>query len=438
MTPLFRIMCGGLAGAVLIGTAGIDAAEGDSKVYDHILYIAAEDDGTRLVPQLVVQQIPKKDDRDLAWEKAVKRRVRDQQIGTCKPLGVFSNHLIAILMGHLEAIDLSSGQRRSLLKFTEQAEMRGDRVIAMGRQGMVLSEVNLRTLEIRRDFAGRPNFNARSQMALSHNGRFVAATHYPASLPPVTNDPYRIYFIDRHDPMPQPKEVTKHFGCRLIGTGAGDHAQGPVIAWWDEQTLFAVSRENKNPNETFGAPHHEGRLKVQTVNVLTNEVRDVCEIETRLHWINDPAFWRLPDGQLRLHIAALGDFRIDLQEKKLVRDDRFSLTDNYVLKDDGADPALFFKDELLAEAVTRERVSLSPDGKQIAWLPPRIVKQGILMDIPGTLYVHSPEHGKRNIHSAMKFYGDWMTYEPPVPLPNSMVLWITASQLEPMGALAEP
>jgi len=210
--------------------------------------------------------------------------------------------------------------------------------------------------------------------------------------------------------------------------GRKGYGPGPTFVWLDSKTILLVSDLPDGKNETMyiGVAGGNGpdssvslslvKSKVVAMDVATGQIKDVATLPQWPRRTGEPFLRPLAaDGVPRIVLGALGQYRIDVQKKRLVEDNALGGEYRYVR---GREPErLYYRDVLLAEAKQIPELSASPDGRRTAWLTGR--------GSPSELRYHDAAEGK--VRTVAK---GWF--------PANAVLWATADELAPTAVAGVP
>lgn len=428
--------------------------------FDHLLFFVTKRGERGFVDELVLQKLPHPDKADQSFDDL--RRVVLAQPGL-RPrpdrmslLGVYGGHLLMIRGLNLEAIDLESGERRKVMRPAEQGMLSRDKAYVITGQGTSLVEIDLKTLKQRRVFSQLTDglLRVEPHLAISPVKSRIAFASVPKGQQFGSYKADVWVFEDAPDGL-QAQAIPHEFGTSAYLGGASRVVSTPITGWKDETTLLIAS--SVQTGKAGGLFVGRGGPRRYVLHAWDVERKKLTEISPVPH-VDDnsaiePHFWRLSDGELLLHIPELGDHQIDLEEKELKRTER--LADRYMLRGHPENPQLWFDEMVIGDFVPHCRMSLSPDGKQVVWLPWQPVRQGVMFTFGTvTMMIHSQELGKREVMTAqfdspsMVIPGPRPVETPPsvpgVALPRPVVfpppplssvsaempLWVRSDQLE--------
>jgi hypothetical protein len=466
-----------LAAAGIANIQGTDAAaeEQPDSEYDHLLYFVTRRGDRQFVDDLILQRIPGKDEADQPLEKLqrvvlTQAGLRPNQLST-SVLGVYGGHLLMIRMGRLQAVDLHTGEPRELMETAWETnpnedprreferrrsppsirlgELVGDRVVLLtGQRPANLVELDLRTLN-RRSLHREPPDEAAiwgwvyPRLAIAPGGARLAVTNVTKSQDPRLGRGHStITVVERDKDEPTARRIPHEFPYRLELTGGGNNLHTPFVGWQDDETLLIVSLAIEEEKAEADAGLlilnlDQTRYVLHAWNANTGELTEVGPLPSanspaRSRGNPEPRFWRRPDGELLLHIPVLGDYRIDLEKKEFVHTKQ--LTSRYVLHGHPDIPELWFDKSLVGVMSPHCRISLSPDGKQAAWLTWLVEQRGPTFRFgPVPMLLHSARLGTRDVTTA-QFDAPYMTVSSPDPplsaYSTAPVIWLRSNQLE--------
>lgn len=161
----------------------------------------------------------------------------------------------------------------------------------------------------------------------------------------------------------------------LLSTGAGTPVAAPAMIWDDEQTLLLlvpkppVYQDQEQRVRLLDVASDEVTHSLLQVDVKSQSQKTICDLRlsAMIGLFYAPSFWKPTGGTLMLE-APTGRWEIDTAggNASLTR----KIASNYEFRGDARFPSLWYRDQELAAKVNPAFVSLSPDGKQIAWCVP--------------------------------------------------------------------
>ncbi len=365
-------------------------------------------------------------------------------------------------IGEVHALDLATGQHlASFGKPIESFQLtsRPGEFLATGPYGFPIYrnsfEGDKRTILVkgpgkRIAILGR----AHHRMAISPNGKLLAtATYKNGDFSPV----FEIHIVDLSVEPPTVKPYQQELSSSMVMTGGGDHAVAPPIFWADDSTLLVAPSIKRDAQGGFtvidvaddadiskiatdgaiivqgGQAKTPSHLLLQ-LDVATGEFTEVCKLMISDFMSSDPfgmAFWRRSDGAIMLRTVRSGDIRIDLEKREATAERK--LSPHYEFKGDPYRPSLWFGDQQLTEKVFYRNVSVSPDGRCIAWLTPVNPANpnafSSASSFPHALLYYSEDTGIVELaQGRFQNANSWGRFANPVT--NPRFHWLTASDFE--------
>jgi hypothetical protein len=157
----------------------------------------------------------------------------------------------------------------------------------------------------------------------------------------------------------------------FMGGGIGTASSVP-FCWLDSKTLLVVRDVSTNHFSTFWDNPEEDMMAemiLARVDIDADRITDICPLPRFRPYSGEPFFRIGPTGESpRLVIGRLGQYRIDLVERRLVKDADIGGGYSYTMgkSRDEADE-LRFKDKLLESEMVIQEIAASPDGRRVAW-----------------------------------------------------------------------
>ena len=358
-------------------------------------------------------------------------------------IGVHGGHVIGLTGFKLVAISLNDGIQRSVVSgWVVNAVLRNERIFYVarakaGNEGdplWALSELELETGD-RRELCRIHGVQSPMQgmsfdfsIAVNRDGSKVAVTEIVGE-PRSYADSCHVLVVDRNEGKVVGSDAV--FVPRLMMTGGGDHLLAPKIAWVDGGVLVAAQRKKAAPADGLqiigngiGIIESSGELELSLFNPATRKVETVCEIPRFSMQMHEPFF--TSDHQRRpvLHLGALGAYRVDLDDKKLI--EQSHVGNGYQVRGARKEASLWFHGERLSNSTSPDRIFVSDDGNRVAWLPVG-VRNGIVLNDEAELRIHGRTQGTRSVLKG-RFSRPMLTAQGSA---TAICHWITEGQMSP-------
>lgn len=415
MTQLFLTA---LVGISLL-TSGVLLADENQQV--HLLSLVKVDENE----SYVLSTIPATDAKDQSI--TTRTLFSEKGLSYYQVCGVYGGYLIVLKHPYeLLAIELTTGvKKRISLTGCDSAMMVSGQlyyVVATERDGKpthALHRMDLETgIQEKLCMLTSPDPGMQNghdfTLAVSKDGSKVAATEMIAD----ANQQVQcgIVVVDRRTgDETRSKPI---YPSRILLTGAWHYLLAPKLFWLDNETLLVAAADGFNSETLY-------RYQPAT---QTSEV--ICKLPQYGGQMCDPRFSRGNNGEIIIHLGSLGASEVLVPEKKL-REHNEAFGD-YVLRQVKGQISVYAGDDLLTSGTERARVFVSPDGKQVAWLP-AAVRNGMVLQEPMELKVHDRSRGVRTVLTQSFPY----LYPTPHNANSTVCLWLNDADLVATKAFDE-
>lgn len=365
-----------------------------------------------------------------------------------EPIGIYRGHLVVRLDRKLVAVDLHSGEVRSMYdRLVLNAVISGKHLyfvalVDSGRDAKTPYAVmhvdlgTLQTQELCRLSAGASAmmqpyaWGSDFSLAVSRDGRMVAVTEHKKTNQFEFTPKCRVVFAG---PGEEVLRTDFEFSGRLRMTGAGDHGQAPRIGWSDNETLVVADNiQSVAPGGGLFIPDDGQRRCLRTVKRQTLVAEGVCEIPSVPLGPAGPWFRKHADGRLVLSLGRLGLYEVDLPRKRIV--EHRQLGPDCELQAE----RLIHRGKVLATDTLPDRVFVSENG-HVAWLPTNYgplpgapTVKGFLRG-PFSLQVHDSTRGTQEVLKQ-----DFQRFWPQSQFPlTTFCRWISEADFKRTGVFDE-
>jgi hypothetical protein len=359
-----------------------------------------------------------------------------------RALGVCNRKLYGIKMGLLLTVDLETGTAEEVDWSIDSSTWSDRRLYAFVRQGEGPSLLRVYDAETEayRNIASDPPWvvlpRSSSVPALRVSPDHKWLAYFCRSDSPIFSPTYHLCLIAVDGGTIKASKIS--VGAREFGTGAGMAAPGPPFCWLDSKTLLVVRDVSKKPWSEFYEHAADAEMILARVDVDADRITDICRLPQFGPRIYEPFFRNVHPGEMpRLVLGRLGQYRIDLVERRLVEDAEIGGGYSYKRGERQADSAdeLRFKDKLLEVGMVIPELAVSPDGRRVAWHARPRIRPPYDADA-SKIRLHDAGSGRACTVAAAEWIpGAWDT------LPESFegnLLWISTRDLTPMSQTNPP
>ena len=299
-----------------------------------------------------------------------------------RPVGVSRGKLYGVKLGALVAIDLETGTAVELDRGIQSFELTKAGLYAFVRQPAgdpVLREYDFKT-EAYRDISAR----AYSRIVPSKSGGVpplrVAPDHkwlayFCRSNSFIPSHMYQLHLVAVDSGELKTRDTW--IRAREFITGSGEVADGPPFAWLDSKTILVVRDASKIPRSMMRVNVKPGQspyaaeggmpeFVLVRVDIESGRMTDFCRLPKFEPEIGEP-FFRAANGSEmpRLVLGRLGQYRVDLLQGCLVKDD--GLGGGYRYRRRINSEELLCDRVLLDRGRTIPEVAVAPGGQGIVW-----------------------------------------------------------------------
>lgn len=351
-----------------------------AESYTHLVYIRMRtaESGT-LAPEIVLHQIDPLAD---ASSPKARRIVSDARELTGGSLHSIENGqlLVAGYMGKASFVDLQSGEHSIAApgpaEFILRNGRRGSIIFTMPqftqvRQYDVESKATVTLLQGSMQRSKGFATHLHSRIALSPSGNLLATGTFAGSSEGGITHQFEVHIVDLQQNPPWARRLERQFTGGNVSTGGGNHVYAPAMYWQNDGMLLIAAPTIPDTQQAGVFVHDKWKMQIHQVDLQTLAAEVVCDTpipDATSMTSFDPDFWVRSDGVLMIRSRAAGDHRIDLAKKKVVADRR--LSPSFELRGDAYRPSLWAGKKELESKVNVWDISVSPDGRQIAWMVP--------------------------------------------------------------------
>jgi hypothetical protein len=285
-----------------------------------------------------------------------------------QPLTVVRGKLYGMNIDLLVSIDVQTSKAEQICDKIENYTFQDGRlygIVGVRGQGQVLRVFDF-AAEAQRDVCEVETNSSfsRREVAVSRDGTRLAFFMGEGNdMAPLGN---RLHIVDLKEGKDMIVGETVY--ARIFMTGAGDFSPGPAFAWLNAGTTLMVYDVVHRDGPDAGSltlPYGAESL-LATMDTVTGKVTDLLELPEWYRQLSDLYFVEQPDGAMpRIMLGELGQYRIDLENKRLMKDD--VIGGNFRLIHSRRRQRLMAgKKELSFES--RIPVAVSHSGKRAAWV----------------------------------------------------------------------
>jgi len=337
------------------------------------------------------------------------------------PIGLVGGKVYGVKIDDLISIDVATGEAERLCAHVRAHAYHNGRLYAVVYDQDDKSIVRAFDLRRRayRDLDSVRFGWERRPMAVSPDGKRLAFFHGLDGW--VAACSYRLQLVDLDTGKVETLGPTVH--ARVFETGGQIEGLGPPFVWLDEKTILLV---RDVPREVPGVDIFGAEARVATLDISSGELTDVLNLPRWNRRMREPYLRPLgKDGVPRIVLGELGQYRIDLEGKSLVEDNRVAGDYRWSR---GREPEwLAHGNTRLAQIEKIPELAVSPDGRRIVWLTSRSSKSG-------ELRYHDAFGGTTHTIAKGWFPRAW---EPHLKPERSIFLWVDGDELAP-GEVSEP
>ncbi len=349
------------------------------------------------------------------------------------PLCVAGGKIYGIKLGHLIAVDVTTGKAQTVCRYVVSHIYDSGRLYATAGRNLRVFDFRKRAYRdiCRVDLPGEGSGGItqwlKVSIAVSKDHRrlafFVGLGEAQPGMAPCA---FRLHVVDLEKGTMQALGPVVY--SAFFPGGYGMICDPPPMVWLDAKTILLVhdvpKHVPKDPARTFFLEVDETR--VATLDVATGGLTDLVTLPRRAGGLGEPHL-RPPgnDGVPRIVIRGLGQYRIDVQAKRLIEDDRTG--GDYRWSRGPKPERLLFSTMLLAEEDTIPEISVSPDGRRVLWLTGRFGGSQVC-------YFDSRDQTVRVVANGW-FASNWDSPRRPE---ETIFLWADARDLQPADPTEPP